>query len=531
MNEDEGFDVLRLIEHNQKCYISSDYTEGNTLVRQLKYHPNMTKQQVLFWIHEIARNLSCIHRCRGNPCYQYVTPYTIIVTREGELCFLDMGAKSNEKLQNKMNHRSVRDHFLPSEELYYHQASVGLDIYGYGKTIQYLLSETEITPALKKREEAKLRRIITKCLDMHSKHAYSNMSQIQKELPNYSKDKNGIKKEKRRYEEKSRRKVIVRRVVVLFLTLAIGAVLRLQIRYRFEQASREKSEKADAESALSQSQKSDDKEKNDSAEITDPLISRLGLLYFLDLKSYEESATYFSMLSNQDLAAGMSALAGDLSGKERLTENEIRTILEMIMDVLEERDDRKLADTEVTDYYRCLLRGYAMLSSENDARQMKLIGDKLLETKLTDAAQSECMQYMAIANEKLGDYDKSIYIYEQLLEDQGKKGITDSNDSAEQFDREKMYEAVSRLWEEKGDTAHALEMCRKGIEEIWDSELLKLAYIRIQCADSGIARELCAQTIKEYIALQPDLKESQEFKKLSQEYGIVVEGEEVWVGR
>ena len=33
MGEREGYEVLRLIEHNQKCYISSDYVEGKSLIQ------------------------------------------------------------------------------------------------------------------------------------------------------------------------------------------------------------------------------------------------------------------------------------------------------------------------------------------------------------------------------------------------------------------------------------------------------------------------------------------------------------------
>ena len=46
MGEREGYEVLRLIEHNQKCYISSDYVEGKSLIQWLKYHPNLTKKQL-----------------------------------------------------------------------------------------------------------------------------------------------------------------------------------------------------------------------------------------------------------------------------------------------------------------------------------------------------------------------------------------------------------------------------------------------------------------------------------------------------
>lgn len=48
MGEREGYEVLRLIEHNQKCYISSDYVEGKSLIQWLKYHPNHYKKTIIF---------------------------------------------------------------------------------------------------------------------------------------------------------------------------------------------------------------------------------------------------------------------------------------------------------------------------------------------------------------------------------------------------------------------------------------------------------------------------------------------------
>lgn len=48
MGEREGYEVLRLIEHNQKCYISSDYVEGKSLIQWLKYHPNLTKNNYFY---------------------------------------------------------------------------------------------------------------------------------------------------------------------------------------------------------------------------------------------------------------------------------------------------------------------------------------------------------------------------------------------------------------------------------------------------------------------------------------------------
>ena len=111
--------------------------------------------------------MGLIHRCRGNPCYRYVNPYSIIVTQEGQLHFLDMDAKSNEEQLRFMQRRVIREHFLPLQQAYYQKASVRLDIYGLGRTIQYILSEADLEPPLKKREEARFHKIISRCLKRH----------------------------------------------------------------------------------------------------------------------------------------------------------------------------------------------------------------------------------------------------------------------------------------------------------------------------------------------------------------------------
>lgn len=94
----------------------------------------------------------------GNPCYQYVNPYSVIVTEDMTLHFLDMSVESNEKMLVQMNRRSVRENFLPPEVNYYQAASIELDIYGLGRTIQYLLSVTDPIPELTRRETVKFQK-------------------------------------------------------------------------------------------------------------------------------------------------------------------------------------------------------------------------------------------------------------------------------------------------------------------------------------------------------------------------------------
>ena len=148
----EGYDVLRLIEHGQVCYISSEYVAGKPLAVWLKYHPRLPKEQLLGWILCMARQLEMLHKCKNHPCCRYVNPYSMIISEEGGLYLADMQAGSNEDLLRLMRRKSIREHFLPPEEPYYRKASVALDAYGLGRTIQYLLAMSEPDPPLGRRE-------------------------------------------------------------------------------------------------------------------------------------------------------------------------------------------------------------------------------------------------------------------------------------------------------------------------------------------------------------------------------------------
>ena len=88
----DSYDVLRLIGHGKNSYVSSENVMGTPLIYWLKYHPHLEKERLFQWMRVIAEQLEQFHKCRGKPCYQYVNPYSVIVTEEKELYFLDLGA-------------------------------------------------------------------------------------------------------------------------------------------------------------------------------------------------------------------------------------------------------------------------------------------------------------------------------------------------------------------------------------------------------------------------------------------------------
>ena len=132
LQQKESYDVLRLIEHGQLCYISSENVQGKTLDRYLKYHPVM-KNGRYFIIKRDSRTTGVISQVQGNPCYQYVNPYSIVRSEDGRIYFLDMQSEANRSKMIFMQRRDIREYFLPPDEKYYQHASKELDMYGVEK--------------------------------------------------------------------------------------------------------------------------------------------------------------------------------------------------------------------------------------------------------------------------------------------------------------------------------------------------------------------------------------------------------------
>lgn len=179
------YDVLRLIQYNGMCYVSSDNVEGCPLGMWIKFHPYLSKTELTEWICNIVRQLVQIHKCRGNPEYQYVNPYSIIVTKEKDLCFLDVCSESNRESVQMMQEHRVCELFQPEQKMCLQMSSEERDIFGLGKTIQYLLAFTEVEPSFSIREEQRLKKMIAKCIDCAEKRKFHKVEDVQKYLANF----------------------------------------------------------------------------------------------------------------------------------------------------------------------------------------------------------------------------------------------------------------------------------------------------------------------------------------------------------
>lgn len=518
MQQKESYDVLRLIEHGQICYISSENVQGKTLARHLKYHPVMQKGELFALLKEIAGQLELIHRCRGNPCYQYVNPYSIILAGEKRIYFLDMQAESNREQIIFMQRRDIREYFLPQEEQYYQHASKELDIYGLGKTFQYILASVETEPRLSRREEYRLQRMVSKTMETRGSH-YQSVSELQKYIP-------------REKEKKENSEVKGKRIRKMCITLALaiiagGYFLLHQRKNSTEVTAKEQKQAAvrevKRERNVSGNNRGDTEESavvNETDKNREEEYLELALAYFLNVGDMEKSRTCLKELKNKMLADDLEILIRAYERQQCPAEgSDYKKRLEYLERNWEKRSG--VSEEKKKQEIQCLVRGYGLLEDESSVEKvLDLVKEGLQMDYLNDSLKKELLQYQAAAYEKKEKKEEAAKIYTEILELETQTG-----------NREELYKKIAQLYEAADRRDMAIDTCIQGIQEVKESQELKLLHIRFMCADASVSREECGMKIKEYIKSDAGLQEHEAFKKLQKEYEIKVEGEEVWVGR
>lgn len=160
-----------------------DCVSGELLIHRVRRYPEIEKEILFLWIKQLLIQIEQYHRCRNYQCYKYINPYTVLVTKNDDILLLDMDAQSNEFVLKNMQKRAMREHFVKPVVHIKESTKITLDLYGYAKTIQFILASMKASPDLTRWEEYRLSRIIEKCLSEDSKKRYKDLKQMEKELP------------------------------------------------------------------------------------------------------------------------------------------------------------------------------------------------------------------------------------------------------------------------------------------------------------------------------------------------------------
>ena len=361
MEEKRNYEILKFVMHGDKCYMSTDIVKGKPLIVWLKYHAHITKEQFYGWARQIIADLDHFHRCRGNPCYQYVNPYSVIVGEDRKVYLLDLASKEQEDMMHLMQRRYVRENFLSPENQYYQKSEEKEDIYGFGKMIQYVLSSVELEPELKFLESVRIQKIITRCLDKQGKKRYQKLSDLSGQF-SLSEKRNGSKKIMY---------VMIALAVIGLLVLSgnrivscISGQSRRQGGQDTKLADAERKEDMKAQAYQEQFQELKEQWETERKELQDEsskreqeLLYDLAFVYFSQMKDYEVCSRYLEEMKEPDafakdmvrLCGMMSRADGEDDNTEKRTEDEEESV-EMLL----ERMRQEIPDEEDERYAECI---------------------------------------------------------------------------------------------------------------------------------------------------------------------------------
>ena len=372
MEEKRNYEILKFVMHGDKCYMSTDIVKGKPLIVWLKYHAHITKEQFYEWARQIIADLDHFHRCRGNPCYQYVNPYSVIVGEDRKVYLLDLASKEQEDMMHLMQRRYVRENFLSPENQYYQKSEEKEDIYGFGKMIQYVLSSVELEPELKFLESVRIQKIITRCLDKQGKKRYQKLSDLSGQF-SLSEKRNGSKKIMY---------VMIALAVIGLLVLSgnrivscISGQSRRQGGQDTKLADTELKEDMKAQAYQEQFQELKEQWETERKELQDEsskreqeLLYDLAFVYFSQMKDYEVCSRYLEEMKEPDafakdmvrLCGMMSRADGEDDNTEKRTEDEEESV-EMLL----ERMRQEIPDEEDERYAECIEFAKEQLQKED----------------------------------------------------------------------------------------------------------------------------------------------------------------------
>lgn len=372
MEEKRNYEILKFVMHGDKCYMSTDIVKGKPLIVWLKYHAHITKEQFYEWARQIIADLDHFHRCRGNPCYQYVNPYSVIVGEDRKVYLLDLASKEQEDMMHVMQRRYVRENFLSPENQYYQKSEEKEDIYGFGKMIQYVLSLVELEPELKFLESVRIQKIITRCLDKQGKKRYQKLSDLSGQF-SLSEKRNGSKKIMY---------VMIALAVIGLLVLSgnrivscISGQSRRQGGQDTKLADTERKEDMKVQAYQEQFQELKEQWETERKELQDEsskreqeLLYDLAFVYFSQMKDYEVCSRYLEEMKEPDafakdmvrLCGMMSRADGEDDNTEKRTEDEEESV-EMLL----ERMRQEIPDEEDERYAECIEFAKEQLQKED----------------------------------------------------------------------------------------------------------------------------------------------------------------------
>ena len=253
LSKKEGYEIIRFIERGDCCHASLDYVEGITLYDWVNKHQEIDKQVLDKWLKELYQQLVLFHRQKGMPEYGKLTPYNIVVMRKNQIALM---------ANKESNHVRPLDKFFSINSV-----EQNVDVYCFGKIIQYIMAHIQCKPRLTILEEFKLQRLVKRCLETNPKIQCRDILTI------HSNFKQNLKWNKKLG-------VII---AVIFLIIGILGLGRGNIFSKEDDKTTEKMHTKIDKVPVTEDERTKEKEE------LEDILSTAGIDYFLEVEDYKKS--------------------------------------------------------------------------------------------------------------------------------------------------------------------------------------------------------------------------------------------------
>ena len=476
MTERKGYEVIKFIDRNGRCLRGSDYQEGELLVSYLTNSPQITKEMLYNWLQQIMELLKQYRRCTGQSYYRYVNPYMLMLAESQVIYLINLYAESNRELKEHITGERLAGRFRPPLGHVRREGGFAADVYGFGRSLQYIMAKSKLSTPLTMREERMLLKIIRKSTNLKS--SYKDISEIAKDLPTI----------KTKYQKNN----FVVRTILSILAVMIGIYL----------VCAKRPVSPVAVGAETVGIKSD----YDSSQAQADAYLELGRICLGELKDPKRSRNYFAKAAEiNTIAADYEKIAAYMADKVSGVSNQ--QVRQTLMEV-----EQLLTGEETIGDYLIWLGVHRSLDNTESRQEIIRLGMKLKESSLWQESGSqeqikrEILWLLAKSYEEEGEIAAAAEEYQEL-----RKLETDEEKL------EQIYERLVWLYQESGTGEEAMQICLEGIKQLPDTLSLRVDYLKILCSDPHRSKEEIQEVALEYLQEVPCLEETAEYKEFQKE--------------
>lgn len=185
--------VHDIFETEKYIYIRKEFIKGDTLESFIKKNGPLNEHAVIKIALQLCEILTYLHSMDSSPViYRDLKPANIMINENGNITLIDLD--SVRQYKEDANNDTVyigTEGFASPEQYGYGQTDIRSDIYTFGATLYYLL--TDMKPVADKLNHDNIRKIrpdisislgkiIEKCTRFNPDNRYQNIHQLQKEL-------------------------------------------------------------------------------------------------------------------------------------------------------------------------------------------------------------------------------------------------------------------------------------------------------------------------------------------------------------